>query len=205
LNQELRNAVLRLIEQGGREFREEVAARLEADKRIHKLSNGNSKPSDEDEIAIFLKDKTYTDGTSATRMVPSLRKALLSVEAGHKVKLDRYKDSTPKITHAAIERHERVIQQFRACEDSTHVSEGVRRLWLLRISYEVDRLLPHVELEQTEKSDIAAAEREFARLSHEDPKAVRSLRKIGHKYTVMASRDNGLGFLLMLGNQTRNV
>lgn len=97
------------------------------------------------------------------------------------------------------------MQQFRTCDRKTNVTEGLRRLCLLRVIYEVDRLLDTTEREESDKSDIAAAERAFSRLSGESSQAIRDLRNIGSSYLTVANRENGLGFLLMLGCQTRDM
>lgn len=201
-DQALRNALLQLIEHGGREFRHEVSTRLETDKRIHKPSN-NDNETFSDDIANFFKNKRYADGSKCNVMITTLRKAVVGLEAGYRVESDQYKVSTPWCNDLGLERQEKVIRQYRTLETQSHVTESTRRLWLLRISYEVDLLLPHVERQQNEKSDIAAAERKFAELSHQEPKSIRSLRKLGQKYTAMAACEYGLGFLLLLGCQTR--
>lgn len=181
-----------------------MSVRLQADKRPRKTSNKDDN-TPKDEIAEFFKSKTYTDGRKCTDMIPALRKTLLGLESGYKIEPERFNVSSTRSDCLGLQRQEKVIREFRTLESQSHVTESQRRLWLLRISYEIDRLLPLVELRRNEKSDIAAAEREFARLSHEDPKSIRNLRKIGHKYTVIADREHGLGFLLLLGCQTRSV
>lgn len=97
------------------------------------------------------------------------------------------------------------MHRFRKHERATIVTEGMRRLWLLRVSYEVDRLLPSVQHERSDKSDIAAAEREFSRLSGETVRNVRKLRGAARPYLTLAKEKNGLGILLMLGSQSRDL
>lgn len=97
------------------------------------------------------------------------------------------------------------MHRFRKHERATIITEGIRRLWLLRVSYEVDRLLPSVQQERTDKSDIAAAEREFSRLSGETTGDVRKLREAARPYLTLAGQKNGLGILLMLGSQSRDL
>jgi hypothetical protein len=98
-----------------------------------------------------------------------------------------------------------VMHRFRTHERTTNITEGVRRLWLLRVTYEVDLLLDSVQQDRTDVSDIALAEREFSRLSEESIKDVRKIREAARPYVALANRKNGLGILLMLGNQSRDL
>jgi hypothetical protein len=136
-------------------------------------------------------------------MIPSLKKVLLDLEAGFAVKPKDYRLSAPESNVHGLTRQAEVVRHLKTLEAESHVVAGKRRLWLLRLCYEVDRLLPNVVVEKDEKSDIAAAEREFAQLSGEGRENIRTFRTNAHKYTIVANWENGLGFLLLLGTQTK--
>lgn len=196
--------VLRIIQQGGRDFRDEVSTLLDVDKRIHK-SPANSGEGHRDEVDNFFKSKTYADGTSCDGMIPQIRKALRGLEAGLKIAPKEHKVAVTTVDDLVSNTQSEVVRQLRSFNTQSHVIESRRRLWLLRLSYEVDQLLPDATVGRDEKSNVAAAERKFAQLSGEEPASIRQFRKIGHKYTIIANRKHGLGFLLLLGCQVRRV
>jgi hypothetical protein len=125
----------------------------------------------------------------------------LSIEQHRTSSTEEVHDTTTNIAC----RQEKVMHRFRNHERATVVTEGMRRLWLLRVSYEVDRLLPNVQQAKTDKSDIAAAEREFSRLSGEAIGDVRKLREAARPYLALANEKSGMGILLMLGSQSRDL
>lgn len=95
------------------------------------------------------------------------------------------------------------MQHLKMCEQTTHVSEGWRRLYMLWVIYELDRLMS----KRTEpgRAEVADAVREFCRLSGEDEEVVRKIRANSHSYVTAANRENGLGIILMLGSRTTDA
>lgn len=107
-------------------------------------------------------------------------------------------------------RQQCAIARLDNIENASHTAEGRRRLRLLRIVYEIDRLqhsaqrvrtTPHGNVE----SDVAAAERAFSDLSGIDVNRVNTLRTSARPYINIAGQKNGLGILLMLGCQSRHL
>lgn len=80
---------------------------------------------------------------------------------------------------------------------------------MLRIVYEIEKLLLHVHRVQMptgrRETDIAAAERAFSELSNVPVSRVKALRKRARTYLKIAAQRNGLGILLMLGTQSRDL
>ncbi|KAM0714566.1 hypothetical protein Q7P37_009862 [Cladosporium fusiforme] len=214
-HQGLRNAVLDLIERSGTGFRKEVTTRLKARKRKRSRKSKDNSGQDEAEIARYLAEQAYSGPANGVRMMAHLTKALNGLRSSLATPLDMYRASANEeaanslggapVLRSTASRQKKVMQQFRTCERKTNVTEGLRRLWLLRVIYEVDRLLLTTERGRTDKSDVAAAEREFSRLSGESPDAIRDLRNVGSSYLIVANQENGLGILLMLGCQTRDI
>jgi hypothetical protein len=97
------------------------------------------------------------------------------------------------------------MQHYTRCAKKTHVTEGWRRLSILWVIYEVDRLMTNSERAGTHESDVAYAEREFSRMSGGSEKDIRELRDISRSYVTAANQENGLGIILMLGSQSRAV
>ncbi|GIZ48188.1 hypothetical protein CKM354_001125900 [Cercospora kikuchii] len=120
---------------------------------------------------------------------------------------DRSDDTTP--TEPIPNRQRCTIARLNNIEKTSRTAEGKRRLSLLRIEYEVDRLLPSAQRMRTSsgniESDIVAAEREFSQLSGIDTTRVNALRKLARPYIHISRRENGLGLLLMLGSQSRHL
>jgi hypothetical protein len=194
--------VLDIIGQGGRDFHNDVSTLLNLDKRIHKNSTGDGKGL-RDDIYDFFKDKRYASGKSCDDVMHRLRKVLLGLETSFEVEPKTYQVLASEDNVHGLKRQEEVIRHLKTLEAGSHFIECRRRLCLLRLNYEIDRLLPHVAIEKNEKSNIAAAERKFAELSGESPATIRAFRKISHKYTIIANRKHGLGFLLLLGSHTK--
>lgn len=106
-------------------------------------------------------------------------------------------------------RQKMVIEKYHRIEEQSHYWESSRRLYMLRIVYEIDKLLVNVQRICTPagrtETDIAAAERTFSELSEVPVARVRALRKRTRTYLEIAAHTNGLGFLLMLGTQSRDL
>jgi hypothetical protein len=139
-----------------------------------------------------------------TRALNCLRADLSISIKMHRISNTEEVDDSTTETQTAC-RQEKVMSRFRKHERATIITESMRRLWLLRVFYEVDRLLPRVRQERMDKSDIAAAEREFSRLSGEPIGNIRKLREAARPYLALANRKSGLGILLMLGSQSRDL
>jgi hypothetical protein len=97
------------------------------------------------------------------------------------------------------------MQHYKMCAQTTHATEGWRRLYMLWVIYEVDRLMFISERTGPEKSDVASAEREFCRLSGESEEVIREIRTVSRSYVTVANREGGLGIILMLGSQTKDA
>lgn len=106
-------------------------------------------------------------------------------------------------------RHKGVMEQYDQVEEQSHYCESSRRLCMLRVVYELEKLLLHVHRAQRptgrRETDMAAAERAFSELSGVPIKRVRTLRKRARTYSKIAAQRNGLGILLMLGTQSRDL
>lgn len=185
-------------------LREEVAVRLKANKPPRENSDPNP-------IASYLTRQAYSGPASRDSAITNMTKALNCLRSNLSIPIEEHQPPDKEEVYPApferggICRQEKVMHRFRKHERSTNIIEGLRRLWLLRVSYEVDRLLLSVQQEKTDKSDVAAAEREFSRLSGEPIKDVRKLREAARPYLTLANRENGLGILLMLGSQSRDL
>jgi hypothetical protein len=97
------------------------------------------------------------------------------------------------------------MQHYNMCAQKTHVTEGWRRLYMLWVVYEIDRLMLIGERTGPGSSDVSCAEREFCRLSGESADVVRELRLASRSYLTAANREDGLGIILMLGTQSKDA
>jgi hypothetical protein len=180
-------------------LRIEIATRLKANKTPRE--DGDACP-----IAEYLAGHAYSGPASRDSAIAQMTRALNRLRSDLQISVDDHQTSSTAEAHDATAcRQKKVMHRFRKHERATVITEGMRRLWLLRVSYEVDRLLPSVQQKRTDKSDIAAAEREFSRLSGEPIKDVRKLREAARPYVALANRKSGLGILLMLGSQSRDL
>ena len=106
-------------------------------------------------------------------------------------------------------RQESAMKLVTNSDRQTFIVEGARRLYMLRVNYEIKRLELEVDREQTchgrTEKLVAAAERKFAQLSGGSSDQIRSLRKSSRSYLALSKRANGLGILLMLGCSTRDL
>lgn len=104
-------------------------------------------------------------------------------------------------------RQSAILDRLSEGEQKTVELEGLRRLRLLRINYEVDRLQSDVDQQLTPKGAsetlLTAAIRNFSQLSGKAEKDIRALRKRARTYEALARYPHGLGMILMLGCDTR--
>jgi len=102
-----------------------------------------------------------------------------------------------------------VVQRFKQTESKTRESEIERRLWLLRVEFEVQRLQPTAFCgttpEGVSERGIPGAEREFARLSKCSRDHVQKIRRSARTYVHISGYENGLGLIYMLGAQSRRM
>jgi hypothetical protein len=187
--QEFREAILDLVKQGREDddFREQLLSYLGGEGRSRKVPRMDNANSDDDEIAKFFA------GKRAGR-IKHLRTALRSLDASPIVERRQcqYEDA----------RQKRMMQQYRDYEKQTNRTEGQRRLLMVVITSEIHRLQDE---EEGEEQSLSAAEHRFAQLSGEEVEDIRGLCKSAQKYTVLARNPYGLGFLLMLGDNCRDV
>lgn len=169
------------------DFRERILGHLGGDGRSRKVPRKDNANPDDDEITKFFARKR------AGRM-KHLRTALKSLDASPIVERlqYQYEESGQK----------RMMQRYRDYERRTHRTEGERRLLMVVITSEIYRLQ---EEEEGEEQSLGAAEDRFAQLSGENTEYIRGLCKSAQKYMVLARKTYGLGFLLMLGGNCRDV
>jgi hypothetical protein len=188
LCQEFREAILNLVRQGREDddFREQLLSQLGREGRSRKVPRKDNANSDDDEIARFFA------GKRAGRM-EHLRTALRNLDASPIVERRecQYEDA----------RQKRMMQQYRDYEKQTNRTEGQRRLLMIVITSEIHRL----QDEEGEEQSLDAAEHRFAQLSGENTEDIRGLCKSAQRYMVLAGNAYGLGFLLMLGDNCRDV
>ena len=202
-----------LIERSEKDFREEVVTRINGNKRRRK--NAHKQTRGENELAGYFADHGYSGAASSEKMIERLAKVLEGLLSSLLVSADDFKIRNSRdAEHSSNDtffsrttgcRQERVMQHYKMCAQKTHLTEGWRRLYLIWVIYEVDRLMSSGERIGTDKSDVAYAEREFSRLSGESEKAIRGLRDVSGSYVTAANRENGLGIVMMLGSQSRDV
>jgi hypothetical protein len=172
------------------DFREQLLSYLGGDsgeERSRKVPRKDNANSNDDEIATFFA------GKRAGRM-EYLRTALKTLDASPTVERGQrqYEDA----------REKRMMQQYRDYEKQTNRTEGQRRLLMVVITSEIYRLQDE---EEGEDQSRGAAEHRFAQLCGENVEDIRILCKSAQKYIVLAEDTYGLGFLLMLGNNCRDV
>lgn len=167
-------------------FRKQLLSYFGGEGRSRKVPRKDSANSDDDEIARFFARKR------AGRM-EHLRTALKSIDASPIVERRQceYEDA----------RQKRMMQQYRSYEKQTNRTEGQRRLLMIVITSEIHRL----QDEEGEEQSLDAAEHRFAQLSGENIEDIRGLCKSAQRYMVLAGNTYGLGFLLMLGDNCRDV
>lgn len=100
-----------------------------------------------------------------------------------------------------------VLDRLSEGDQKTLELEGLRRLRLLRIKYEVERLQSDTDRQLTSNGAsetlVAAGIRSFSELSGKAEDEIKALRKSARPYEVLARYQNGLGMILILGCDTR--
>lgn len=102
-------------------------------------------------------------------------------------------------------RQKRVMGKDCISESKSWAAEAERRVGFLHVDYEITRL----ELQHNRASIDATgsvrgnAEQEFSELAEVDVSQARARRANARPYLCFAKHDFGLGYLLMLGTQTR--
>lgn len=168
-------------------------------------------PEEEQLAAYFAKHKHSGDASS--KQIERLAKAFKGLRSSLDISVDKFRIPGQKTVEHLIHntsfatttgcRQERAMQRYMVVVQQTHVTEGWRRLYMLWVIYEIDRLMTKGERAGTDGSDVLYAEREFSRLSGGSEKVIRELRDISRSYVSAANRENGLGIILMLGAQSR--
>nr|POE76181.1 hypothetical protein CFP56_59661 [Quercus suber] len=103
----------------------------------------------------------------------------------------------------------KAIQKFAEAAQHGIMTQSVRRLALLHISYEIDRLQNTGDRRMTANcavgNEIAAAERQFAEISESTAARVRSLRRSSHLCEIAAGLEDGLGWILLLRDDSNRL
>lgn len=206
------------IEQSGSGFHDEISTRLGTEDRLRKRPKKRAS-----ELDLSAEARTYLGSEELAAMQPinptNLRllvRALQSLHDGRVESPEKYDglfdgrwDSSYTVSDTVTTRQKIAVEQYQWSDAQAQICEGMRRLDLLRIIYEIDRLRLTSERRTTStgmlEQDITAAEREFAKRAGAEIHVVRALRKRARAYLNLASRQNGLGILLMLGSQTRKL
>ena len=108
--------------------------------------------------------------------------------------------------HISTTRQKRAMERQSVSESKSWAIETERRIGFLHVDYEIARLMPQPQHDRTSKDateSVCTAEKEFSRLAEVDVSQARANRKNARPYLYFARRDFGLGYLLMLGTQTR--
>lgn len=187
--------------------------RINANKRPRK--SAYKRTPEEEQLVAYFAENEYSGAASSEQPIERLARALKGLRSSLSVSADAFQVPTEKekehlsrgtfFARTTGCRQERVMQHYRMCAQKTYVTEGWRRLYLLWVIYEVDRLMSNGERVGTDMSDVAYAESEFSRLSGENKKTIRALRDVSRSYVTAANRENGLGIIMMLGPQSRDA
>lgn len=184
-----------------------------SNKNKRRRKNAHKQTPEEEELAAYLAKHNYSGTASSEQVIERLVKASKALRSSLDISVKHFQLPSDKSGEHSLHttsfvrttrcRQERAMQRYMVCAQKTHVNEGWRRLYMLWVVYEVDRLMTNSERVGTDMSDVLYAEREFSRLSGGSEKDIRELRDVSRSYVTAANRKNGLGFILMLGPQSR--
>lgn len=214
--------MLNFIERGGRNFHKAVSARLKRGQSAGGRSRKGRRIQDERKILEgkiheFLKGQPCELKWAKPPNVHAIAQALATIRSQLKISPAQYQnlvweaegaDMTGRspVAPDAMSREHRVMQRHIQIERKSDAVEGIRRLSLLWVVYEVSRLQLEAERQdagrRSVESDVAAAERVFSERSGADAKYIRHLRNSCRRYLDIATYTNGLGMILLLGSQT---
>ncbi|KAK4551685.1 hypothetical protein LTR86_010972 [Recurvomyces mirabilis] len=169
-----------------------------------------------DHATKFLADRFSNDQRPETK---SFSEALGRLQQGSSLSLEVYTlppnqekfflDAPTPSVSGSRNRQNSVMEKYNESEQQSHFWESIRRLSLLWVVYEIERLQPVAQRNKTVAGRteplVAAAERKFSELSDVPVERVRDLRKRARIYLDVAKQTNGLGMLLMLGTQSRDL
>lgn len=205
------------IERSENAFREELLERIKRPRKRRRRDSGTT-DSRTNAAAFFANQKriheeTGHDGRLGKPDVERLLQAVKNLELGMDTSPESYSgpsDRSGGTTPFAANRQQLAVANVDNTEKTSYTAEGKRRLGLLRIVYEIERLRDSTQrVNRTPsgriESDVAAAERAFSDLSGADATRVNVLRMAARSYVNIANRKNGLGLLLMLGSQSRHL
>ena len=204
--QAFRDVVLGLIEGGDDHFRNEVSVRLKNCRPSPKPPRKRKRTDDEEQLAQFVEQQLWPNGTKRPKLNNTVR-AFKNIKSQLDVSPTRYQclateaeaDPAGRSSGAvvAMTREQKVMQRHE------QMAEGLRRISLLWVAYEVTRLEPEVTRRyyggRVVEYEVAAAEREFASRARIDVGHIRALRNLSRRYQDIAACTNGLGMILMLG------
>lgn len=106
-------------------------------------------------------------------------------------------------------RQKRVVNKCDSCDSESDIVESNRRLSLLLVEYEVRRLCSGADRTLTTENGTprhfttSRAVQELADQANVSVQRVETMRRNARPYTHLISHEDGLGFLLMLGCQSR--
>jgi len=169
-----------------------------------------------DHATRFLADKFSNDRRPETK---SFSEALGRLKSGSSIALEAYTvppnqetssfDLATRTASGNQTRQKSVMERYDRAEQQSHFWESSRRLSLLWVVYEIERLQPVAHRKQTpagrRETPVTAAERKFSELSDGPVERARDLRKRARVYLDIATQTNGLGMLLVLGTQSRDL
>lgn len=147
--------------------------------------------------------------------VSHLVEALLDIQTGYGAAREAVKgnswfaENADMCEEGTTTRQQGALDLLATSDRQTFATEGIRKLSMLRVHYEIDRLKSIAVRKQTTTGQtetlVAAAEREFLSKSTASQKDVRSIRDSCCTSITASQRKSGLGLLLMLGCSSRRL
>ncbi|PIA82974.1 hypothetical protein CB0940_12202 [Cercospora beticola] len=211
-----RTAFYNFIERGDSYFRGDLATRLgeltggqRPHKRRKKATSVRS-PLEKRARSYFQEQRARGSEGNEDGKIDDMWSAVECLQAACARSVSAYEDILRQ-SRPAIEgnRQKLALDIYKASSASSCTVESGRRFDLLHVEYEVKLLKNNVDRGVTAtgatEGSVAAAEREFARLASADPRSVRNARENARPYVHVATHASGLGLVLMLGSQTRNL
>lgn len=208
-HQSLRQALQEFIERGNTTFQNEITTWLGSRKRKKRASNRSHLETSA--LKFFERRKQARAKSSQGPSSLDLIQGVLCLRDACKLPADEYSirwKRTRKVRsdeHSGANRQKRVMGKAYVSDCKSWAAETERRIAFLHVDYEVTRL----ELQHSGagidaiRSVHVNAEHEFSNLAEVDVDQTRASRASARPYLCFARHDCGLGYLLMLGTQTR--
>lgn len=104
---------------------------------------------------------------------------------------------------------QRLVASQKRIDDDSVAGEAARRIQMLFTHHEIEAMVPQATQQalcnhSSHETALAAATRHFADINALDFEEIQGIRKTARPYLELATRF-GLGILLMIGNQTRDL